>query len=114
MNNKYYAVVFKFKNATHSYFGLDTNDLKFVKNILDKLGFRYNVYSSVNKNFAKKYANNSYKDNQQLKQSQKQLAIEELEKVKEINFDHFVFYGLTPKQSLEKWIDYQIRLLRRK
>lgn len=55
MNNKYYAVVFKFKNATHSYFGLDTNDLKFVKNILDKLGLRYDVYTSDYKDLAKDY-----------------------------------------------------------
>ena len=45
---------------------------------------------------------------------QKQLAIEELERVKEINFNHFVFYGLTPKQALIKWIDNQIRELKRK
>ena len=48
MNNKYYAVVFKIKNATHSYFGLNINDLNFVKNILDKLGLKYDVYSSDN------------------------------------------------------------------
>lgn len=51
-------------------------------------------------------------ENQQLKQSQKQLAIEQLERVKEINFNHFVFYDLSPKQALSKWIDNQIKNLK--
>ena len=55
MKNKYYTVVFKFKNATHLYLGLDINDLKLVKNILDKLRLRYDIYSSDNKDLAKDY-----------------------------------------------------------
>ena len=51
-------------------------------------------------------------ENQQLKQSQKQLAIEQLERVKEINFNHFIFYDLSPKQALSKWIDNQIKNLK--
>lgn len=55
INNKCYAVVFKVKNATHSYFGLDANDLEFVKNILDKLKLRYDVYFIDNRNSVKDY-----------------------------------------------------------
>lgn len=49
---------------------------------------------------------------QQLKQSQIQLAISELEKVKYINFNHFVFYKLSPNQAIVKWIDNQIKKLK--
>lgn len=53
-----------------------------------------------------------FQSEQKLKQSQKQLAISELEKVKYINFNHFVFYKLSPNQAIVKWIDNQIKNLK--
>ena len=48
----------------------------------------------------------------ELKQSQKQLAIEELEKLKATDFKKIIFYSFTPSTHIENLIDNQIKELK--
>ena len=95
-------------------FNTETNEILRLYQICDLLNYQDREIDRLTKMLytTTKHADKLNEENKQLKQSQKQLAIEELEKLKVIDFKKIIFYSFTPANHIENLIDNKIKELR--